>query len=777
MDSCAAALAYASAGIYVLPVKPRSKNPGSRVGDKWQMHSTRDTATIVACWAGSSDGIALHAGRSGLVIFDVDNPENMPEVLAQAIADTKPPFQQSRPDNPGRGHYMFACPPGRVLGNGVGKLGGDWGQIRGRNGVVIAAPSLHKDADDGAAYEWVTTGPVPVLPASVADLLPDATETVDAATDEDVKAFLEAHVEASRPELVSVWERLFLTDVEAGKSRHDSMVSKVAGAMSEARAGYISAQVAADALKAVFVAAVTDPSRSGTRTPAKASTEWAGLLSWAVAQANNAPLEEIHNRVASHAPVEAITVISPDGIDDDPAVTFAVAPDGHRTTDAGNAARFADLVGHQVRFVHSWGHWIVYRRGVWVRDPNGAMVQELAKAVARSLLRQAAKAKSADAMKRLATAGMAAESRNGIAAMISLARGIDDLIVDHEQLDADPELLNVENGTINLRTKVLQPHNPGDLCTIQAPVAYDPAAKGPTWEACLQRWQPDDEVRRYLQTEAGAATTGHPTETLTINLGSGGNGKSKYFGALQHVLGGYAVVPHKSVLVASKHDQHATVVASLFRARLAVAAETAAGDSLNDEMIKNLTGGDRLRARRMREDEWSFDPSHTMVLSSNHRPQVKGGDEGIWRRIRLVNWDVTIPPDERDEHLADKLKAEAPAILAWLVDGAHHYLEHGLTAPSQVQAATNAYRTAEDTAASFAASLGLVVGPEVRGRTSTSDLRGDHDAWCIDNGVTAAEEWPKLVAWLKARGATPGRTNRGRHWDHTLIKGTDEAQK
>ena len=170
-------------------------------------------------------------------------------------------------------------------------------------------------------------------------------------------------------------------------------------------------------------------------------------------------------------------------------------------------------------------------------------------------------------------------------------------------------------------------------------------------------------MRDYLQVRAGAAATGNPTETVDIDYGDGGNGKSKFYGAIQHVLGPYAVVPHKSLLVAERHEQHPTVVADLFRKRLAVASETKRGRRLDDESVKNLTGGDRLTGRRMREDPWEFWPTHTLVMFSNHRPAVHGRDEGIWRRLRLVPWEVTIPEDERDEHLADKLQAEAPGIL------------------------------------------------------------------------------------------------------------------
>jgi hypothetical protein len=149
MSTLDAALAYAAAGIYVLPVKPGSKHPGSVVGDRWHTQSSRDPKVIVAWFAGTDYGIALHCGRSGLVVFDVDDPAKVPPVLAKYLDAA--PFQSTRPDVAGRGHYVFRQPPGRTIGNSVGRLGGGWGEVRGLNGVIIAAPTPHPE---GGLYRW-----------------------------------------------------------------------------------------------------------------------------------------------------------------------------------------------------------------------------------------------------------------------------------------------------------------------------------------------------------------------------------------------------------------------------------------------------------------------------------------------------------------------------------------------------------------------------------------------------------------------------------------------
>ena len=420
------------------------------------------------------------------------------------------------------------------------------------------------------------------------------------------------------------------------------------------------------------------------------------------------------------------------GDDDAPAPhPDLTAPDGLSLSDVGNAARLIRLGQGRLGYVHAWGKWIIYSRGVWVVDTGDVLVTEAAKRVARSLFAQVGKCTDSDQRKVVFMHARRSEAAGSIAAMIKLARGIDGVLVDHETLDADPELLNVRNGTVNLRTGELRPHDPRDLLTMQAPVNYDRMAMAPRWVECLDRWQPDPVNRDYLQREAGAGATGYPTETLSVHCGSGGNGKSKFWGAVAQVLGPYAVEPDKSLLVQQKYEPHATVVASMFRKRLGIASETSSAATLNDEMIKRLTGGDRLRARRMREDEWSFSPTHTLIMFSNHRPAVAGRDEGVWRRLRLVPWEVSIPEDERDPHLATKLKGEASGVLNWIVDGAMRFLADGLTLPSGIRQATDRYRHEEDLVTRFIDEV-LRIG---EGWMQAADLRRELERWGDDTGV------------------------------------------
>lgn len=324
VSTLTAALAYAAAGWYVLPVSPRDKkNPGSRVGKGWPAKSSRDREVIASWFIGTDDLLALHVGRSGAVVFDVDIAAQVPEALRPALDHPRVPFQSTRTDEPGRGHYPFLMPHGRSLGNGKGGLPGPWGEVRGKNGVIIVAPSVHEKASQGARYAWMRTGPVPTLPDRLADLLSDSQDAADAATDAEVAAFLAAHTEETRPALLKGKVNAWTAKLDAGESRHESVCGFLAGAMKEARAGYYRASTAVEEMGALFWERATTerPGDPGAckRTEQQAADEWYGILSWAVAQANAADLGAVRARVEQHVPER-----TPEDFDD---WLAAVAPD------------------------------------------------------------------------------------------------------------------------------------------------------------------------------------------------------------------------------------------------------------------------------------------------------------------------------------------------------------------------------------------------------------------------------------------------------------------
>lgn len=289
-DSLTAALAYAAAGWYVVPIRRGTKNPGSVLGKGWQAKSTRDPEQIVALWAGTDHGVALHVGRSGVVAFDLDHPERVPEVLAEAIRECSPPRQRTRRTGQ-RGHVLFRQPAGRTLGNSTGGLGKAFGEVRGVNGVLAVFPTEHPEPD--GLYAWRTTGPVPVLPCAVATLLPDAGPATDAATDAAVAAFLAEHTEACRPGALAPALDRFAALVRSGSSRHEAAVETACWLAREAAAGYYPAREVFDALEAEFTKAL-----DGDRP---AAPEFASIVAWAVGQVTP---EQVQAKRAALHPAE-----------------------------------------------------------------------------------------------------------------------------------------------------------------------------------------------------------------------------------------------------------------------------------------------------------------------------------------------------------------------------------------------------------------------------------------------------------------------------------------
>lgn len=300
-DTISAALKYTAAGWYALPVARASKHPGSILGKGWPAKSSRDVDQIVTWFAGSAASLALHIGRSGGVAFDVDRPDRIPAELAQAVAETGGPFQSTRSNVAGRGHYIFAVPEGRTLGNGLGALGKGWGEVRGRNGIVVVAPSVHEKEAQGARYQWERIGPVPVLPPVVADLLRDAGETADAVTDAQVWEFVQRHTASERPDLLKGLLTQFAAALASGESRHEAAVRLTASAVRESVAGLYPAKTAASQMFEAFADAM-GRSRDGVErviSRSMARSEYFGILAWAIGQLTDADVTTVRRRVAA----------------------------------------------------------------------------------------------------------------------------------------------------------------------------------------------------------------------------------------------------------------------------------------------------------------------------------------------------------------------------------------------------------------------------------------------------------------------------------------------
>lgn len=429
-------------------------------------------------------------------------------------------------------------------------------------------------------------------------------------------------------------------------------------------------------------------------------------------------------------------------------------------TELGYAHRLIAVYGNRLRYVPAWRRWLVWDGKRWANDSTGQAPRWM-KSVARRVTADALALD--DEQKRKTTLGLArrGESSAGVAGALTLAGTEEEVVVSPEDLDADPFLLNCANGTLDLRTGELRAHDPSDLLIKMAGAAFDPTATGGAFTAFLKRVQPDPKMRTYLARLVGHSLEGRVVEhILPIFHGDGANGKGTFIGAVLGALGDYADAADPELLNARTFDAHPTGVADLFGLRLAVLHENDAGRRLAEGTVKRLTGGDRLKARRMREDFWHFDPSHTFTMLTNHKPVVSGQDEGIWRRLRLVPWDVVVPPEERDERLGEQLRLEADYVLTWLVLGYQDWRENGFDEPERVTSATAAYRADSDALGRFIADR-CITGPNFHVRSS--ELYAEWCKWCAGEGVESGSN-KALTESLQNRGYDTRRTNLGAVW-------------
>ena len=373
----------------------------------------------------------------------------------------------------------------------------------------------------------------------------------------------------------------------------------------------------------------------------------------------------------------------------------------YELSDTGNAERLAARYGHQIRFVSTWDEHVIYVNGHWKRDTGRVIVGKLAKQTVGAILEECKYAdgtekKSIEKWKKKSAA------KGGRLAMVDLLKHEDNIAIEHTDLDQDRWLLNVENGTLDLKTGILRPHDPRDLIVKHIPLVYNPKAKAPRWMKFLSEVIPDTEVREFVHRFHGYCLTGDVSERIfVILLGGGCNGKTAFLNAIESVMGGYATTAAPTLLVAKERDSHPTEIADLFGARLAVSSETKKGATFDEERVKRLTGTDRLKARRMREDFWHFDPTHKLLIASNHKPRVKDATDSFWDRVAIVPFNVRIAKNKIDRKLGSKLWEEREGILAWLVEGCRLWRAKGLPLPAAIRAATQEYRSEEDIVGKF----------------------------------------------------------------------------
>jgi len=409
------------------------------------------------------------------------------------------------------------------------------------------------------------------------------------------------------------------------------------------------------------------------------------------------------------------------------------APREFNPTDTGNAERLVARFGQDLRYNWSRSAWHVWTGTHWGEDLDGRL-EQLAKATARGIPDEAVGLSGDAYTKRLKWAA-SSEAAGKRAAMIDLARSEDGIPILADQLDRDPWVFNVANGTLDLRTGQVRPHNQQDLLAKIAPVAYDPNATCPRFLDWLhQIMLGRHDLVTFLQRAMGYSLTGNISERVVFILhGSGRNGKTTLLETMGGILGDYAGTAPAEMLLARRGDAGIpNDLARLPGTRFVSATETGEGRRLDEVKIKSVSGGDTISARFMREEWFDFKPTFKIWLGTNHKPEIRGTDNAIWDRIRLVPFDYRVPDDQKISDLsASFIAEEAPGILAWMVQGCLDWQRDGLTMPGDVLQATAQYRHDMDPLANWIEDR-CEIRPGVREAAKT--LFTDYVSYCESAG-------------------------------------------
>jgi putative DNA primase/helicase len=407
--------------------------------------------------------------------------------------------------------------------------------------------------------------------------------------------------------------------------------------------------------------------------------------------------------------------------------------------DLPRAEAFIEFLDGDAKFITNvgkMGRWYLWDGNHWTPDPTEAGIYELTKkclgrwvSMAESC---AASAKNQTEFKRWMRLARTCQKKATLENMIALARKHPEIGTLIENFDTDPWLFGVQNGVVDLRTGELRPAEKKDLILKKSPVTFDADAKCPLWEQTLQRIMPAEGQIEYYQRMCGYMLTGSVTEQVFFfEHGEGQNGKSTVTATHEYIMGDYAWRASSSLFLEARNATNDdNLKAGLPGKRMVIGSEIPTSCQLAEGRIKDLTGGDSVNARLLFNEAFNFMPVCKLVFYGNNKPNIRGTDDGIWRRIRFIPFDVQIPEEERNIHIQEQLRAEAPGILNWMIRGCLEWQKHGLSAPECVLAATQAYRAEENHVLTF-------VDDECKreGEISKASLYSAYQMWAESHGI------------------------------------------
>lgn len=426
---------------------------------------------------------------------------------------------------------------------------------------------------------------------------------------------------------------------------------------------------------------------------------------------------------------------------------------GNVGNDDGHARKFIDQFEMEVRYVVEAASWLLWEDCRWVRDNcQGSKIRRKFLEHVRCRMNAAFQIENDAGRKAEVKEAISLGNTGKIESVLALAKHDLRIQISETELDSHPMLLGVENGIVDLRSGTLLPPDPSRYVTRSMRAKYAPESECPAFTRFLDDiFQSDTSVMDFMWKVAGYSLTGMTKEQVFLFLhGVGSNGKSTFTGVLSEVFGDYAGVAGKNIIARSRHGSYPeSEIAELSGARFVLASETAEGERLNENVIKDITGGDRLRGRRLYEAGFSFVPQCKLWVYGNYKPDVRGTDDGIWRRVRLVPFDRQFSGKEKDPGMPDKLRLERDGILTWMIRGCLAWQKEGLPTPHAVSEAVKSYREDSDTLREFI---------------------DDKIAKAPGSTVTRAELYEAYRQWAESEGLRPfgGRTFAARMRDRCV---------
>jgi putative DNA primase/helicase len=436
-------------------------------------------------------------------------------------------------------------------------------------------------------------------------------------------------------------------------------------------------------------------------------------------------------------------------------------------TDSTNAYRMLVEHGKDIRFNAPWKKWLVWNGRKWELD-DGYLIYDKSLKMIRNIYREILKTSDYRDRANIEKHAMQSESIRRRKAAVEGASWIPELNIKTEELDKDPFLLNVQNGTVDLRSGELVRHNQDDLITRIAEAEFDPDADCPMWKQFIREiMNYNTELIHFLQNAAGWSITGDTSEqTMFILFGSGANGKSTFLNTIMNLLGDYSIATPTETFMKKSGDQISNDIARLRGTRFVTTTEAEHGRRISEPLIKQITGNDQMTARFLYGEFFNFTPTFKIFMATNHKPVIKGTDHGIWRRIKLIPFTTRIEEEKQDKHLEEKLMREASGILNWLIEGAIRWCREGLKTPNIIINATDEYRAEMDVIGNFIKERCMQgSGMEIKAR----ELFKCYQDWCGDHNEHAVSE-RFFGLRLKEMGLDQNRNYDGRYWQGIQLK-------